>query len=413
MDYRRVTGALLLPMVAMYATFQGIQQILIPASMDALDPANKIGNLSMLITASSIAAVVALPLGGALSDRTRGRWGRRTPWLVIMSVLSGLLMLLLRDARALMPIVAICILLWFTLNFYQGALTAVLPDRIPREHRGGVSAVLGLGVPFGIILGVNLAARTEQDISYVYFAVAVVLSTALFAWLAPEGAYPPPGHQRSTGEAETAAPPTQSPLVAPGSFFSSFRSRDFTFAFVSRALLFLAYFGISGYWFYALQDHIGVAELPEHSAKLAVSIMNTWSMVAWVLTIPVAGWLADRLRRHKMFIGIAAVGVAGGMAVPVLLPSWPGMLIFAVSNGVFFGSYMAIDLALMSFVLPNRATEGRDMGILAVATAGPQILAPVIGGSMITHLGYGALFVFGALTALMAAIAAFFIKGVR
>ena len=401
----RLITLLILPTVGMYATFQGLQQILIPAQMDALDPANKVANLGLLTTLSAISAVISLPMGGAVSDRTRSRWGRRTPWLAAMALLSTALMMLMSQASALPAFALFYVALWFTMNFYQGALTAVLPDRIPPEKRGIASAMIGLSVPIGIIFGVNVAARADTTTSYAVIAAALVALTASFLIFAPEGPFRP-----------KKLPPVAEKIEVSRrivGFFSSFRSRDFTLAFLSRALLFVAYFSVSGYLFYFVQDEIGMADLPQHSAKVAISILSTVNMVAWIGAIFVSGWLADRLRRHKMFVAISAIGMGLSLIVPVIAPNWHGMLVYSVLNGIFFGTYMAIDLALMSFVLPEENAAGRDMGILAVATAAPQLVSPAIAGGLILAFGYDALYLFGAVTALAAGISAFFIRGVR
>ncbi len=75
------------------------------------------------------------------------------------------------------------------------------------------------------------------------------------------------------------------------------------------------------------------------------------------------------------------------MVVPILSPTWTGMLVYAVLSGAFIGTYFAVDLAVMSLVLPDKENEGRDFGILAVATGLPQILSSVIAGVLITFLG--------------------------
>lgn len=73
----------------MYALFNGLQQILIPARLEALDPSSKVANLALLTSASAIASMLATPIGGAISDRTESPFGRRTPWLILMSLLSA------------------------------------------------------------------------------------------------------------------------------------------------------------------------------------------------------------------------------------------------------------------------------------------------------------------------------------
>ena len=402
---RRLIALLILPGVAMYGTFQGLQQIMIPAQMEAMDPVNKVANLGLLTTLSAIAAVISLPMGGAVSDRTHSRWGRRTPWLALMALASAVLMILMSHAVSLPAFACIYIALWFTANFYQGALTAVLPDRIPPENRGIASAMVGLSVPIGIVFGVNIAARADTTTSYAIIAAALVALTAVFLLFAPEGPY----------RRQAASPAVKKMHLSHriANFFGSFRSRDFTFAFLSRALLFIAYFSVSGFLFYFVQDRVGLATLPERSVKVAISILSTVNMIAWIGAIFISGWLADRLQRHKLIVGISAVGRGLSLIVPIISPDWHGMLLYSILNGMFFGTYMAIDMALMSFVLPEEEAAGRDMGLLAVATAAPQLVSPAISGGLFLTFGYSALYMFGAIMAVAAGVSAFFIRGVR
>ena len=82
--------------------------------------------------------------------------------------------------------------------------------------------------------------------------------------------------------------------------------------------------------------------------------------------------------------------------------------------GVFIGTYFAVDLALMSLVLPNKLQEGRDLGILNVAVGLPTILSGLIAGAIITFLGgYASLYVFGAICAVVSGVVVLFIRKVR
>lgn len=87
--FRKRTLVLLLPAVTtMYGLYQGLQQVLLPAQVEAMDAANKVDNLAMLAVVSSVAGTIALVMGGAVSDRTRSRFGRRTPWLLGSAIVS-------------------------------------------------------------------------------------------------------------------------------------------------------------------------------------------------------------------------------------------------------------------------------------------------------------------------------------
>ena len=92
--------------------------------------------LGVVAGVSAVFALVFNPIGGALSDRTRSRFGRRVPWLVAAS--AGLLvMLALLGQAATVPLVLVGWCLAQALaNLYQAPLTAVVPDRVAPARRG-------------------------------------------------------------------------------------------------------------------------------------------------------------------------------------------------------------------------------------------------------------------------------------
>lgn len=386
----------------MFALFQGIQQILVPAQVAALDPQGKVGTLALLTTLAAVASMIALPVGGALSDRTRSRFGRRAPWLLPAAVLSAVLAVAMGLAGTLGVLAVVYTALWFTANLYQGAAAAILPDRVPERRRGLAAALIGLGTPIGVLVGVNLVSRVSQFWGYTLVGALVVVATVLLVLGAREPS--------AAGLPRPARPERRSPAT----FFLAFRSRDFSLAFVSRFGFFLAYFTVSGYLFYTLQDYIGVQNIPGGDVAVAVSTLTTITVVTWVVIATGLGWLADRLDRRKLFCGISAAGLFVSLLVPILSPTWTGMVVYSILSGAFIGTYFAVDLAVMSLVLPDKQSEGRDFGILAVATGLPQILSGALAGGLITWFGgYHALYLFGAVCALVAGVAIMRIKGVR
>lgn len=388
----------------MFALFQGLQAILLPRQVELIDAANKVSNLGLVTTASAVTAVLGLLAGGAISDRTRGRWGKRTPSLVAAALASAVLMILLSQAGTIAALMWLCAALWFWANYYQGALTAVIPERIPLEHRGVGSSVLAMGIPFGVIIGVNLAARTPTGLAYEILAFLLVLTTGCLVFFAREA-------------------PALTPFSKPGAtpslrerarhFFSAFRARDFNLAFVARALMFFSIFCVTGYTYYILQDYVGTAKLPGGDVNTGVSVMITIQMVCCIASTAVSGWVADRWGRPKLLVAISSAGIAAAMMIPLFSATWPAMVVMQALVGLFFGAYMAIDLALMSLVLPDRDTEGRDMALLSVAVSAPQILSPAATAAIIAQLGYPALFGVASVVALAGGIAVMFIRSVR
>jgi MFS family permease len=398
--------ALLFPATAaMYALFNGISAVILPAQVEAVDPASKVANLALLTTLAAVASMVAIPVGGALSDRTRSRFGRRTPWIAGASAVSAVACVLMGLADSMPGLIVTTTVLWFAANLYSGAISAILPDRIPDERRGLASGVIGMGTPAGIVLGVQVASRVSQLTAYAVIAGVLLVTTALLLLGAREGSardLPVAGRERGN----------LAELLR--SFFAAFVVRDFRLAFASRFMLFASYYVVSGYTFYTLQDYIGSGNVPGGDVAAAVTTMLTLSILVWVVVAGLAGWIADKTDRRKLFVGVSALGVAASMTIPLVMPTWTGMLIYAACLGASIGTYFAVDLAVMSLVLPDAASEGRDLGILQVATGLPQLIAGAAAGSLITWFGgYPALFTFGSLCAVASALLMFRIRGIR
>ena len=385
---------------SLIAVFQGVQVILLPAALQAIAPATKVEVLGLLTTLSAATTVVALVVGGLVSDRTRSRWGKRAPSLAISCAASLVLLLLMATARSVAQLAWLMPALGFALNYYQAVLLAMLPDRIPDHQRGLASAAIALGVPAGIFLGVNIAAYAPGQVAgYLGLAALFLASTAALLLLAREPS--------SLDLPKVARATRASAAIA--DTFSSFRDRDFTLTFLARFVLFLAYFTVMGYLYYVVQDYLGLARLPQHNPSVAVSQVMSLATLGWILITPLTGLIADRLHRTRLFVGLSSIGIGLTMLLPALFSAWPAMLAFGGFMGVFFGLYMAVDFKLMAMVLPSRTTAGRDMGILSVASSGPIVLAPALAATIIALGGYRELFAFGGGAAILGGIFAFFV----
>jgi hypothetical protein len=78
-----------------------------------------------------------------------------------------------------------------------------------------------------------------------------------------------------------------------------------------------------------------------------------------------------------------AAAAAAFVVLPQGTPLWPLGLLF----GVGYGAYISVDWALAVDVLPSPEAAGRDMGVWSIATTAPAILAPLVGGIVISVAG--------------------------
>ncbi|MEU3914431.1 MFS transporter [Streptomyces sp. NPDC029721] len=393
---RGLLPLLLVANTAMYSLYIGVAGILLALQVEQVDPADKVSNFGLIAGVSAIFATVFNPVAGALSDRS----GRRNPWILGGGLAAVPAMLLLGLADTILLITLAWCLGQAVMNVYQAALTSVVPDRVPMTARGKASAAVGLGLPFGSALGALAGAAFAEDYrtGYLLFGAIVAVAAVLFTGCTRERRLP-----------ARAPLPVRAQLAA---FASALRDHDFRWAFIGRALLVLGYFAVSGYQLYVLQDH---TVLPAGmKPEAAVAVLTPLTSVAMAVSTVLGGWLSDRLDRRKLFVGASALLSAVALAIPAVSASWSAMLAFAVVNGLAFGCYMAVDTALVTMVLPRAEDAARDMGVLNVANAGPQIVAPFVASVVVSVSGgYTALFLVAAALAVAGALAVRPIRGVR
>ncbi|MFJ5811039.1 MFS transporter [Streptomyces sp. NPDC093093] len=393
---RGLLPLLLVGNTAMYSLYIGVAGILLALQVEHIDPAHKVANFGLIAGVSAIFATIFNPVAGALSDRS----GRRNPWILGGGLAALPAMFLLGFADTILLITIAWCLGQAVMNVYQAAITSVVPDRVPVTARGKASAAVGLGLPFGSTLGALLGAAFSENYrtGYLVFGAIVAGAAVLFTACAREERLP-----------ARAPLPLRAQLAA---FASALGNHDFRWAFIGRALLVLGYFAVSGYQLYILQDH---TVLPEGmKPEAAVAVMMPLTSVAMVVSTVLGGWLSDRFDRRKLFVGASALLSALALGIPAVSTSWTAMLVFSAVNGLAFGSYMAVDTALVTMVLPKAEDAARDMGVLNIANAGPQIIAPFIASVIVSVSGgYTALFVVAAVLAVAGALAVKPIRGVR
>lgn len=368
------------------------------------DPAEQAAITAFAIAPGALAAVLFNALGGRISDRTTGRFGRRRPWIIGGSVamLLGMLLIAIAPGAGLMAVG------WFfaqaTANMAFAAFTASLSDQLSRTQYGKVSGLVNIAVNVSIMAATWLAAWLDHDM-LLLFLVPTAIGAALaivYALMIPEPVLKQNRHPFNLVELLTTF--WRNPIKYP----------DFALAWGGRFTIILATYMFTTFRLLYMTNHLGLEALEATSAvAIGVSIYTATSMVAAVL----GGWVSDLLGRRKVMV--AASILIFGLATYMLLHADTVTAFYIVEAimGIAYGVYGAVDLALVLEVLPSREEAGKDLGVFNIANALPQSLAPAFGGFLLANLGSGTnfapLLITAGVVALIGAIMTMFIRGVK
>ncbi|MFF5492442.1 MFS transporter [Streptomyces aquilus] len=395
------TAALSLANVAIWVGWYGPLQILLARQAEDFAPGTGMSKETLLAWVTGVGAVVSLaanPFFGALSDRTTARWGRRTPWIVAGAAGGALSLLLLAGAGGLWLMTLGWCLVQLTLNASFAAVTAAVPDRVPRLQRGAVGGWLGAAQILGAVAGTGLATAAG-GIAAGYAACAVFVMAGVLPYvlrhpdLRLEPADRPVWHWRS---------------FVRGFWLSPRRHPDFGWAWLTRFLINLSNALVILYLLYYLRDR-----LHHDDPEQGVLILTAVNSVTLLATVVVGGAWSDRMGRRKPFVRWSGALMAAATALLAAWQTWAGAIVVAALLGLALGVFMSVDFALMTDVLPKALDRGKDLGVINVANALPQVAAPAVAAPIVTHLGgYRALYLVAAVIAVAGAVLVDRIRGV-
>lgn len=359
------------------------------------------GSLSLVAGTGALLALVGNPLFGQLSDRTTSRFGRRRPWLVIglFGGAAGMVVV----ARA--PTIAVVVVGWCVaqlfFNAMLAALVAVLPDQVPQQQRGLVSGVLGICLPVASVCGTYLVTVFTGNLLAMFMAPCLLGGAVILLFVARlDDRRVPRSYRAPWSLAELAR-----------TFYVSPRANsDFAWAFVSRFLFVLAYAVLTTYQVYFLLDRVGTLEADVPSQVFRATLVQSVLVIAASL---VGGRLSDRTGRRKVFVVAAAAVFAVAMFVLAAVSSFPGFLVAMAIGGLGLGAYVAVDLALVVDVLPDKDHSAKDLGVANIAGALPYSIGPAVAPAILAAGGYGALYSAAGACALLAAAAILAVRRVR
>ncbi|WP_326723189.1 MFS transporter [Streptomyces sp. NBC_00243] len=395
------TASLSLANGAIWVGWYGPLQILLASQAEDFAPGSGMSKETMLAWVTGAGAVVSLvanPLFGALSDRTTARWGRRTPWIVAGAAGGALSLLLLAGAGGVWTMAAGWCLVQLTLNAAFAAVTAAVPDRVPRLQRGSVGGWLGAAQILGVVGGTGLATLAG-GVGGGYAACAVFTLVGVLPYV--------------LRHKDLRLPVSDRPAFAWRPFLNSFwlsprRHPDLAWAWLTRFLINLSNALVLLYLLYYLRDRLHYDD-PEQG----VLILTAVNGVTLLATVVVGGVWSDRVGRRKPFVIWSGVLMAVATAALAGWQTWAGAIVAAAVLGIGFGVFTSVDFALMTDVLPKAMDRGKDLGVINVANALPQVAAPVLAAPIVTYLGgYRVLYLVAAVIGLAGALLVGRIRGV-
>ena len=362
--------------------------------------------LAGVTVAGAVASVIANPVFGYLSDRTRSRFGRRRPWLLggVAVGLAASVLIAFADSVAMVAVGWVLAQTAYNASF--AAVAALLGDQVSERRRASASGIFGAAAFLGTLPPLLLAAfvpgRTALVVLAMPVVAVVVVAVCCLVLDDPSVGRPAPG--AATGPARARVNLSQ--------------NRAFAWIWLQRFLMQLSFSLVTAFTLYFVAARLQATA--EESAPV-VALTTMIGGAAIVATALGAGFLAARRGRYGGYIvfAVAALTVAAVLRAGVTdsLLLW----ISAAVGGIGLGVFYAVDLALALRTVPP-GEAGGYLGVFNIAETLPQTIAPGIALAVLALAGddpvsgaadnYGALYLVAAGVALLALVPLVFLRPV-
>ena len=373
-----------------------------------IDPAHATTVLSIAVGVSALFALVGFPVFGRLSDRTTSRLGRRRPYLLLGALLIAVGAVLTLAATNTVLLTAAHVVTTLGATSAIVAATSLIPDKFGPDRRGPASALVGLGAPLGALVGLFIAQLVAPNLAAMILLPAglAFVAIALLAVLLRER--PLLASDRARFELRD--------------FFTTFwvnpiKHRNYGLAWWSRLLIFFGVAAVNAYqaFYLIIVLHVSPADVAGR-LFLATLVLTAVSLIF----APLAAKVSDRIGRRKPFVIGSALIFAVGLGIVATATTYNEFLLAIAVIGLGQGVYFAVDLALVTQVLPDPANAAKDLGIMNLANNLPSSIVPAvapallaIGASAASPQNFSALFLAGAIAGLLGALFILPIRGVK
>ena len=193
--------------------------------------------LGLLTGAGALFSTVVQPVAGRLSDRSTSRFGMRRPFMLIGVLVAALFLVL----SGLAPNYPLLLIFWCGVqlgaNFALAAHHTTLADQVPEPKRGGVSGIIGAVTPAAILGGaLFLTVLPTTFLRFTVPAIFGLVAMLIFVLFLKD-------------KVRTNKPTTKMnlKLIFTSYVFHPRRNPDFGWAWLSKALVLLAFGATSTY----------------------------------------------------------------------------------------------------------------------------------------------------------------------
>lgn len=373
----------------------------------------------VIMALDNVLALFLLPFFGGLSDRVQTKWGRRTPFIVIGTVMAVIFMIFMPVADNMVNQVLFLVMLGgvlLAMGTYRSPAVALMPDLTPKPLRSKANAVINLmgalgGVYTLIMIKFLIGKQDKPDYLPVFasvgglmlLSVVILLITVRERKLAEEIAAQESASKARTDEKET-TDKTDEPakMGRTGEKLPPDVFRSLVFLLMSVFLWYMAYNATTTAFSSYARTVWGL-----QGGDFANCLMI--ATVAAVLSYIPVGILSGRFGRKKMILAGVAICALSFLSGVFFIAYHPAVNICFATLGIGWAT-INVNSYPMVVEMSSFGDIGRYTGLYYTFSMAAQIITPIASGFLLEHVSYRTLFPYSTIFMALAFVTMIFVR---
>ena len=361
-----------------------------------------------IMSIDNVLAVFLLPLFGTLSDKTRTRFGKRTPYILFGTVAAVAMMVilaLLTEYESFAGFFVCLMILLVVMSVYRSPAVAYMPDVTPKPLRSKGNAVINLvgyigGIFATVAMTLEVKSTTLSDGSIEYNSfIPIFMTIAVFMLITVLIMVFALNENKIVREAKIGE--TAEERASSGEKLPKPVMRSLLFILASVFLWFTAYNGVTTSFSRYFENRYGID-------AGGSSMYLTVATIAAIASFVPLGVISSKLGRKKtILLGIILMTVCylGIFAMPSA-----GIAMYAVFALIGIG-WAGINVNSFPMVVEmcHSSDVGKYTGYYYAFSMAAQIFTPLFSGVLITKLGYNILLPYAAVFSALSFVTMLFV----
>ena len=364
----------------------------------------------IIMALDNVLAVFLLPLFGALSDKNKSKYGKRTPFIFIGTICAIISFIFIPLIGSIVVFIAVLLLTLISMAFFRSPAVALMPDVTCKPLRSKGNAVINLmGTAGGLlVLVVGLFIKVGEDYMQNFFPYYIIvcgimlIGLVVFLLTVKENKwanemledtkkyFPETENEEEKKEVKTISKLSKSQLTS------------LLLILASVALWYMGYNAItSKYSLYA-------DSVLHQSYDLTLLIAQAGAIIAY---IPV-GMIATKLGRRKTILA-GVIGLTLSFFIAIFMTEQSSPIFMYILFAIAGISWATINVNSFPMVveLAKDGDVGKYTGWYYTASMSAQVLTPVLSGFIMDLAGNMLpLFPYASICVALAFITMFFVK---